>query len=125
MENWYHGSPLELTVLREGSTITKERDLARIFSHKPSLVTLDDRAGKILSIKHNGTLPGFLYCIAEEVGAEDAKPHPRSSMPPGFEWLTQRDLHLRLLEPTSPRPEEQLSESEIQELYERARQANL
>ena len=36
---WYHGSPLQLKRLRAGSTITQDRDLARVFSHKPSLVS--------------------------------------------------------------------------------------
>jgi hypothetical protein len=37
---WYHGSPLELTTLHEGSTITQKRELARIFSHKPTRVSV-------------------------------------------------------------------------------------
>jgi hypothetical protein len=30
---WYHGSPLELKILRKGSTITQDRELAMAFSH--------------------------------------------------------------------------------------------
>jgi len=109
---WYHGSPLELTFIREGSTITRDRDLARIFSHKPSIVcTLDD--GRI---KHSGTAPGFLYVIDEPIGPDDVYPHPRTTMEPGAEWLTTRNLRLRLLCTTEPVAGELLSEEEIAEL---------
>ncbi len=121
MSTWYHGSPLELSELLAGSTITPDRDLARVFSHKPLLVSLEDQDGRILSIRHDGSLPGYLYGIDEEVGPEDVLPHPNSSMPAGLEWLTQRPLRLRLLEPTSPRPEETFSEQEKKDLYERIR----
>jgi hypothetical protein len=90
---WYHGSPLELTVLRAGSTITPERRLAEVFSHKPTLVSMEDDG----SLEHNGSLPGFLYQVAEEVKEEDVEQHPRSSMSPGQEWLTRRDLMLKLI----------------------------
>ena len=88
---WYHGSPLALTVLRAGSTITHDRHLAEVFSHKPTIVSMDD-AG---SLQHNGTLPGTLYVVDEPVADGDVLPHPRSSMPPDKEWLTQRPLGLR------------------------------
>ena len=32
---WYHGSPMLLSELRAGSTITQWRALAEAFSHKP------------------------------------------------------------------------------------------
>ncbi len=67
MGTWYHGSPFELDLLMEGSTITQERDLTRIFSHKPALVALNDQDGKVESIQHNGLLPGFLYSIDERL----------------------------------------------------------
>lgn len=106
---WHHGSPSELTYIREGSTITRDRDLARVFSHKPPIVcTLDD--GRI---KHSGTTPGFLYVIDEEVRPDDVKPHPRTTMDPGAEWLTTRDLRLRLLCTTEPVTEELLSDEEV------------
>jgi hypothetical protein len=57
---WYHGSPKVLDVLRAGSIITQDRELARVFSHKPTLVSVDD-AGEMRQIKHNGTEAGFLY----------------------------------------------------------------
>ena len=78
-QTWYHGSPLELTTLREGSTITQKRELARIFSHKPTCVSVSDTG----QIKHNGTMPGYLYTIEDEIQPEDVVPHPRTTMMPG------------------------------------------
>ena len=108
-QSWYHGSPFALTVLRVGSTITQRRELARIFSHKPPIVSIDDDG----SIKHNGTQPGFLYIIDEDVQPSDVTPHPRTTMGPGDEWLTSRALRVRLIDTTQPRPEEFLTEVEI------------
>ena len=87
-EPWYHGSPLELVVLQAGSTITQDRALACAFSHKPTLLCIEDDG----TIRHNGTQPGILYRIAEELGEGDICPHPRTTMAPGLEWLTRRDL---------------------------------
>ena len=115
---WYHGSPLILSLLREGSTITRDPEMARVFSHKPSLVTITDEAGRI---RHNGAHPGYLYRIAESVGPGDVYPHPRSAMPPGAEWLTRRPLRLELLGQTTLRDEELLSEDEIATLLARVR----
>jgi 2'-5' RNA ligase len=113
--SWYHGSPLELTSLREGSTITQDRHLAEVFSHKPAMVCIDDDG----SIKHTGRLPGFLYRIAEPVAPEDAYAHPRTTMPPGKEWLTRRELKLELLGPTTVHEEDLLTEEDIAELRRR------
>jgi hypothetical protein len=109
---WYHGSPLQLTVLRSGSTITPERQLACAFSHKPTILCVADDG----RIQHNGKTPGLLYRIAEPVAPDDVYPHPRSTMPAGLEWLTKRDLRLELLGPVQATPEEQLTEADIQEL---------
>jgi len=114
-QTWYHGSPYELTVIRAGSTITRDRDLARVFSHKPPIVSMSDGG----SLRHTGTMPGYLYRIAEPVAAEDVYPHPNSSMPPGAEWLTRRELCVALIGPTSVRDEERLSEQELAELQRR------
>ncbi len=113
-ENWFHGSPLRLTTLRAGSTITGEQALARVFSHKPQVVSLDGEAGG-LRLQHNGSLPGYLYAV-EDVLPGDVKPHPNSSMPDGLEWLTLRELPLRLLSQTSPQPGELLSQDDIERL---------
>lgn len=131
-EPWYHGSPLRLEVLRAGSTVTQWRDLARVFSHKPAIVTIsDDRAtvdgratvnsrAKADSrvIQHNGTRPGYLYEIAEAVRPEDVTPHPRTTMAPNDEWLTTRELRLRLIEKTVVRAEEFLPEEAAAALRE-------
>lgn len=48
---WYHGSPIVLASLVPGSTITQDKDLARVFSHKPSLVSewVNERQSKAWS----------------------------------------------------------------------------
>ena len=114
-ETWYHGSPFRLTAIRKGSTITQDRDLARVFSHKPTLVSISDE-GKI---RHNGTLPGFLYLIAEDIRPDDVHPHPRSSMEEGKEWLTTRELRVTVICPTQIIDEERLTEEEITALRSR------
>ncbi len=111
---WYHGSPLKLTALREGSTITQKRDLARIFSHKPTIVSISDDG----QIKHNGTMPGYLYTISEDVGPGDGIPHPRTTMSPGYEWLTTRELRVQLLCAAELAPEDQLTDDELSAIEE-------
>lgn len=102
---WFHGSPQELTELRAGSTITQDPELARVFSHKPALVSISDNG----TIKHNGQVDGFLYAISETVQREDVKPHSRSTMAPGKEWLTTRPLIVALVGRTTVAPRERLS----------------
>ena len=117
---WFHGSPLELTVLRAGSTITQDVDLARIFSHRPRVVARDD-TGKLW---HNGSGSGWLY---EVVGVEDGDvyQHPETTMQPGEEWLTRRDLDLKRLGPTQIVGGELLSDADVEELRrEHARESD-
>ena len=114
-ETWYHGSPIQLTVLRRGSTITQNRDLARAFSHKPTLLSISDEG----RVQHNGTAPGLLYQIEEEIRPDDIVPHPRTTMPPGLEWLTTRDLHLSLIGPVDFADGEILTADEIEALRQR------
>ncbi len=109
---WYHGSQQVLTILRVGSSISQDRDIARIFSHRPALVSIADDGTR----KHNGTTSGYLYCITEAIRAEDVEPHPHPINTGKWEWLTKRDLTLRLLEQTSVRAEESLTEADIAEL---------
>jgi len=116
-KTWYHGSPLRLTTIRRGSTITQDRDLARVFSHKPTLVSISDDE----KIKHNGRAPSFLYCVAEDIRPTDVYPHPRSSMEYGKEWLTNRDLRVTLIGPTKIVEKEMLTEEEVEELWRKAR----
>jgi hypothetical protein len=113
---WYHGSPERLTALRAGSTITQDIGLARVFSHKPSIVSIDDAPPKYL---HDGLRPGFLYQIAEDVLAGDVTPHPRSTMAPGAEWITSRPLRVALLAATRVREEEHLTQSMIEQFTAR------
>ena len=95
--------------------MTQWRDLARVFSHKPPIVSIsDDRR-----LQHNGVQPGYLYEIAEPVAPEDVEPHPRTTMAPGDEWLTQRELKLRLIGETTVRPDEFLSEADVEALRRR------
>ena len=115
-KTWYHGSPLKLEVLRVGSTITQQRDLARVFSHKPAIVSISDEG----QIMHNGTRPGYLYQIAEPIGSADVAPHPRTTMRPGDEWLTHRELRLRLIDETTVQADEFLSDEEIDRLRAQA-----
>jgi hypothetical protein len=109
---WYHGSPLELALLREGSTITRIRALAEAFSHKPAVLCVSD-AGMI---KHTGVELGYLYRIAEEVGRDDVRPIPGTTMSPGYEWHTTRPLRLGLIGRVKLKPEERLTNEEIDEL---------
>ena len=111
---WYHGSPLQLTVLREGSTITQDRHLAEVFSHKPQKVSMSDDG----TIKHSGVQPGLLYRVAEEVGPGDVYPHPNSSMAPGVEWLTRRELELELIGPVEIVDGERLTQEELSTLQQ-------
>jgi len=109
---WFHGSPSRFGVLRKGSTITQDRELARVFSHDPSLVSLsDDRI-----FKHDGKKPGFLYRIAEDITPYDVQPHPHSTMPEGKEWITTRDLKVELIGLTVIVAGETLTDEEITKL---------
>jgi hypothetical protein len=113
-KTWYHGSPVRLNTISKGSTITQDRDIARVFSHKPHRVSLGDG-----TIKHDGVEPGFLYRIAEDIGPDDVYPHPRSSMEWGEEWLTSRVLRVLLIGPVEIRDEERLTREEIAWLEEK------
>ncbi len=115
---WYHGSPFVLATIRPGSTITQDRRLAEVFSHKPTVVSIGSHEGRE-TIHHDGTLAGFLYRIAEKIRPGDIHPHPRTSMEPGKEWLTSRELKLKLIGPTEVDPAELLTETEREELRKR------
>lgn len=91
---WYHGSNLELDILRKESTITPWRMLAEAFSHKPSKLEYEDDG----TIFHNGQEPGYLYVIEEPIEIDiDIYRHPRSTMDENTEFLTKRPLKLKLL----------------------------
>ena len=114
-KTWYHGSPLELAAIREGSTITQNVNLARAFSHKPTFVTINV-SDENINIKHNGEIKGFLYRIEEELSSDDIYSHPDSCMEFGFEWLTKRELHITLIGDAEILDGEMLSEEEVAEL---------
>jgi len=91
---WYHGSNVRFDILREGSTVTQWRGLAEAFSHKPTLLGIEDDG----SIWHNGMEKGWLYVIDEPVKiGEDVYPHPRTTMEENAEWLTRCALRVRLI----------------------------
>jgi hypothetical protein len=106
---WYHGSQQPLTVLRTGSAITRNGDLARAFAHQPSLLSLSADG----SVKHDGTTPGYLYLVAEEVKPEDVFPHPHPAKAARWEWLTHRGMRVLLVKQTQVRDRDRLSAEEI------------
>jgi hypothetical protein len=116
---WYHGSQQKLTTLRVGSSITQNRNVAKAFSHKPSLVSMSD-AGESLSeqskVKHDGVIPGYLYTVTDEIGPDDVHPHPHPVNADRWEWLTNRELRLKLIEQTVVTDQERLAGQEIAEI---------
>ena len=111
---WYHGSPRQLKTLLAGSTITPRLHLAEVFSHKPQIVAVSDDG----SISHTGTQDGWLHIVDEPIAVTDIYPHPRTTMEVGWEWLTRRDMHLRLVGATHIADEERLTSSDMAKLYE-------
>ena len=112
---WYHGSQEELTKLRVGSSITQNRNVAKAFSHRPSLLTQSE-GGRV---KHDGMTPGYLYTIADEIGPDDVRPHPHPVNATRWEWLTNRELKLKLVEQTVVTDEERLTDQEIAEIKQK------
>jgi len=98
-QSWYHGSPFLLEILASGSSITRNRELAVAFSHKPSNLGVSDDG----RISHNGKQNGYLYEIAESVSSEDIYVHPDiTALDPNdpWEWLTKRPFQLKLIQKT-------------------------
>ena len=109
---WYHGSQKKLTILRVGSSITQNRNVAKGFSHSPSLLTRSEGG----TVKHDGVIPGYLYTVADEIGPDDVYPHPHPVNATRWEWLTNRALKLELIEQTVVTDEERLTDQEIAEM---------
>ena len=109
---WYHGSQQKLTILRVGSSITQNRNVAKGFSHSPSLLTQSEGG----TVKHDGVIPGYLYTVADEIGPDDVYPHPHPVNATRWEWLTNRALKLELIEQTVVTDEERLTDQEIAEM---------
>lgn len=117
MGTWYHGSRQRLSTLRAGSSITQNRDVAKAFSHRPSLVSMSQSEdGDEWSVRHDGATPGFLYVVAEEIRVGDVRPHPHPVNVSRWEWLTNRDMSLTLIEETDVTDGERLTDEEIAEL---------
>ena len=112
---WYHGSQQELTILQVGSSITQDRDIARVFSHRPGLSTVEDDG----TMKHNGIAAGYLHIVDEPITADDVEPHPHPINTSKWEWLTKREIKVRLIEQPALRVDELLTEEEIAALRER------
>ena len=90
---WYHGTPIELEILREGSTITQWKELAVAFSKKPKILCYSKIFGRIF---HIGIKKGILYVIDEPIIMDvDVYQHPSTTMDMGVEFLTKRPLKLK------------------------------
>ena len=109
---WYHGSPERLTVLRKGSWVTQFKEVAKAFSHRPSLMSLADDCQ---TVKHDGRVAGFLYTVAESVRPDDVSELPGTAH---THWQTERDLRVALIAelPVSDPP--LLTADEISQLKE-------
>ena len=116
---WYHGSQQKLTKLRIGSSITQYRNVAKAFSHGPSLVSMSDGGESLsdkLRLKHNGFTSGYLYVVSDEIGPDDVYPHPHPVNVGRWEWLTNRELNLELIEQTIVTDSERLTDEDIAEI---------
>lgn len=91
---WYHGSDKDFNILKEGSTITQSESLARAFSHKPLMLSIEDDG----RIQHDGVAYGYLYIITEQINiGVDVHPHPQSTMEENVEFLTNSPLQVKML----------------------------
>ena len=115
---WYHGSQQKLTTLRIGSSITQNRNVAKGFSHNPSLLTQSEGG----AVKHDGATPGYLYTVADAIGPNDVYPHPHPVNVTRWEWLTNRELKLELVEQTVVTDEERLTDQEIAEIKQKQKE---
>ena len=109
---WYHGSQQKLTTLRVGSSITQDRNVAKAFSHRSSLLTQSEGG----TVKYDGVTPGYLYTVADEIDPDDVYPHPHPVNATRWEWLTNRELKLKLIEQTIVTDKERLTDQEIAEI---------
>ena len=112
---WYHGSQQELTTLRIGSSITQDKTVAKAFSHRPSMLSMSEGG----TVKHDGVTPGYLYIVADEIGPDDVYPHPHPVNATRWEWLTNRELKLTLIEQTVVTDQERLTDQEIAEIKQK------
>lgn len=104
---WYHGSPEMIAVLRKGSWVTQFKEMAKAFSHKPSLMSLADDCQ---SVKHDGKVPGFLYMVSESLGPDDVS-YLRDTA--NTHWQTERDLQISIVAELAVDDPPLLNEEEI------------
>ena len=64
-------------------------------------------------VKHDGVAPGYLYAVSDEIGPDDVRPHPHPANAARWEWLTNRELKLELVERTIVTERERLTDGEI------------
>jgi hypothetical protein len=112
---WFHGSPRKLKTLLPGSTVTPIRILARAFSHKPEVLSIeitenDDSGRRCFVITHDGTKSGFLHRVIVENPGTDLIRHPDSNGAAGEEMLTTRTLSLEFIEEVPLRSRYEYSE---------------
>ena len=124
---WYHGSQQRLTTLRTGSSITQNRDVAKAFSHRPSMVSMSyggegDPRLHDWKVRHDGITPGFLYVVSDEIAPDEVRPHPHPANASRFEWLTHRELKLELIEETVVTASERMTDEEIAVLERKQRE---
>lgn len=112
---WYHGAQEVLTTLRTGSSITQNRDIARIFAHRSTIMSIEDDG----SIKHNGTAPDCLHLVDEPLTADDVEPHPHPINASRWEWLIKRAVKVRLIEQPALRGAELLTTADLAALWQR------
>jgi hypothetical protein len=81
--------------------VTPLRELAKAFAHKPTLLSISD-GGK--RARHNGTEPGFLYVVAEDLAPADLVPLPGTDE---THWEIQRHVRVALVQelPVSDPPQ--------------------
>lgn len=91
---WYYGSPYKLDMIRTGSSITRNKELAKAFSHKPSGLSVDENG----TIAHNGKEIGYLSVVDELLKSEDIYVHEACREENPWEWLTNRDFKFKLIE---------------------------
>ncbi|MBS4198301.1 hypothetical protein KHA93_01330 [Bacillus sp. FJAT-49732] len=58
-------------------------------------------------------MEGYIYIIDELITESDIITHPNTTMEPGEEWLTQREMQLKMISNTKITPSEILCEKEI------------
>ena len=60
--------------------------------------------------------PGYLYVISDEIDPDDVYPHPHPANVGRWEWLTNRELKLELIEQTIVTDSERLTDEDIAEI---------